>query len=583
MTTAERARRAREREDGFTIIEVMVALIVFALIAGAAAAMLVGGTKAAVVTRMDTGAKELGQQQLEAMRNLLHQPDGGSDSSAVELLKKYFPAYSSTSVGCGVTGYVAAGVTRCTSDGDPTSGAFYRTVIDPVTGFSKYKQYVTVDFMDKDRNPVKVDSTYSPSAPPSIFMGIGIQTIWQVGTMSKSFYLSAFIPSTSPASPETTYAAHATALMLQGMLDASRTATAAAGVLDLSGSLTLGATASSSAQGGYAFIDGGSRVDGSVKVSSVPPSDSGAPYSHTDSSPAILLDGTNQIAYINSPSYSGVGAWTTNGLPTSGSSGTPVTGYVPKQGSGQRDVSFNNDASPDALLQISSGPLVWVTQGATGDPVPAADSTANSVRATGYATTTATSGATRHAVSTTVTARTQTIHLLPTSFAPNGLVQIRLVSSSLTCKTDGQTAPQPGVTYTAYVSFWEDKTATNWEYDNGSWTLEAPATSAGYTSYLTLSNAQSTDPLRTAPLSQILVGSNVGVQLSLSQYIASWQSLTSAESAAVGQVDTSTKAVTGSVASVLSLTTAPMRTADATSGVGVTLANLTCSAMDVRP
>ena len=584
MTTAERIARARNRDEGFTLIEVMVAMVIFAIVASAAAAMLVGGSKAGLVTRMDTGAKELGQQQLESMRNLLHQPDGGSDSSAVELLKVYFPSYASTSVACRTNGFVASGATRCTSDGDPATGAFYRTVIDPVPDFERYTQYVTLQFLNDSRQPITLDSSYTPATPPSGFLSATVQTVWTVGEMSKHFQLSAYIPTTSPASPVASLAAHAVALELSGDLDSTRTATLGVGLVDIAGSITLGAAASASAQGGYATISGGSRVDGSTKVVSVPPSDSGAPYAYTDTASLALVDGADTVASVNRPAYSGVGASTTSALPVIASSTSPVKGYIPSQGSGQQDITFTNNASPASRLGIVDGPLAYVTQGATADPVPAASSTTAAARGAGYAATTATSGATRHSVSATVGAATQTIHLLPTAFAPAGLVQIRLVDASLTCQTDGlnSSSLKDSVSYTAYVSFYEDASKTNWQYSGGTWTQSTTPGTAGYIPYLTLGSTKTTDALRTAPLTQIQVGTDdSGAPLMLSDYIESWQSLTATESTAVGEVD-STMAVQANVPSVLAIATQPMRDNDAESGMSLTLAKFSCTAGDTR-
>lgn len=212
MTDLLRRRRLAGDEGGFTLIEVIVALVIFTMILATTVSMLIASTKASLIAKMDTGAKNLAQERVEQVRNLpFHKdhPMSGAVPSAAEaddLLDTYFLSYSATDAACKVTGFVhggtatastapPAGSVRCTYFGDPATGDFYRVASNPVAGYPRYAQYITTQFLPPGGaagTPLTVPSTYNTQGDPasadvavSDLVGIRVTTLWSVGSTSK--------------------------------------------------------------------------------------------------------------------------------------------------------------------------------------------------------------------------------------------------------------------------------------------------------------------------------------------------------------------------------------------------------------
>ena len=84
------ARRRRETGDGgFTLLEVMVAIILLGIVAAGVVPLLVGTLKAANAAKLNTQAKNLAQAQVERMRNLPYHV-AQSAGPYIDLLDIYF-------------------------------------------------------------------------------------------------------------------------------------------------------------------------------------------------------------------------------------------------------------------------------------------------------------------------------------------------------------------------------------------------------------------------------------------------------------------------------------------------------------
>ena len=184
--TSRRLRLAkRGDEGGFTLVEVMAAMVVFALVATGVTAMFASGLRASLLTKMETTAKNLSQQRFEQLRNLpFHIDQVTAGENPPDLLDTYFPN-TTAAAGRGQPGYVGASSPRWTEDGDPANGAFYRYVQDELDGFPKFKQYVATQFLT-DSGTANAATGFNAlvsglDTPPTLAVGVGVTTIWKAG------------------------------------------------------------------------------------------------------------------------------------------------------------------------------------------------------------------------------------------------------------------------------------------------------------------------------------------------------------------------------------------------------------------
>lgn len=557
MVTAVQRRLRAKGDDGFTLVEVLVSLTVFAVVAAASAGMIITSLRTSLVSKLDTGAKNLGQERIEIMRNLpFHIPrdPAATTPDNSDLLDVYYRNLTAAA-GPTSTGFVAACGTQTTTcsgraEWDPPSGSFYRYVIDPIPGYPKYKQYVATQFLDSNRTPL-APGTYDSQvsgidAGPSQFVGITVTTYWSAGTLNKSFQLQTLISAGRPVASLVTLQARATALKLTGGLDATRLLTLNAGVVNLDGALAVGATSAVQAVGAQADITNTAHVDGALASAQAPPNTTAGNASGTAKS--MNFDATT-VAYFGQTRSSGVGAAVTGGLPAVGSSSSPVVAEVVAAGEGSTPVWFSPAPAPLAHLMIdTSKPLVWMEQ--TTGSVPVAESRGHLSGTGGVA----------HSATTSVSSQSLAVRMFPTTFAPGGVLRVRLVSSSLSCTTNGASASGT-LTYSARVAYWDGDE---------------------YVPLLT-DHTQATSPLDSVALATTQVGvDSLGQPIYLGDYISSWSSATSAHVASGRTVDPDLNRVDAAYDGLVKVTSVPMRPGDPTSTVGVIAGSLSCMAEDNR-
>jgi prepilin-type N-terminal cleavage/methylation domain-containing protein len=183
-------RLDRRGDDGFTLVEVMVAMFVFALVASAALGLTVSTLRAAADSRSRTQAKEVAAQVIESMRQLPFSVESGTSASK-DLLDTYFPNLTSPAAApsCGAadspntpastwSGYVSGGQ-RCGYE--VAAGDFYRTVLAelPGDGSMRFVPVVDVQFLEKLTPPGPVTPTvpYSADSPPTRQVGVTVTVI----------------------------------------------------------------------------------------------------------------------------------------------------------------------------------------------------------------------------------------------------------------------------------------------------------------------------------------------------------------------------------------------------------------------
>jgi prepilin-type N-terminal cleavage/methylation domain-containing protein len=566
-------------ESGFSLIEVIVAMLIFALASVAASGMFLTGLKTSLVAKLDTGAKNLAQEVMEKARNLPYHVD--SSVSAPDLLGTYFPSLTplagATSGTVAPPGYVpatAGAAYRLSSE--PATGGFYRTVISPVPQFPKYSQYIAVQYLDANNAAVTPAAAYSTDAFPSTMVGMTVTTKWVAGSITKLLRTYTQIADGQPSNALVTASANAMALKVVTSLDSwtsggalnARQMTLTAGQLDLKGSTTKASAASGTGVAGDVFISSPSDTPGATATAAAPPDQ---PVQSAAVNQQTVNDGVLGIpvASFGQTSVAGLSATTTNSLPNVGSSTTPASTTMGAAGSGSYGLTVNNSATYLPRLRLMPGaPLVF-----TGNTTV--------MTTNGYVQTTpAVAG---HSVSAATTATLTTLHLLPTTFAPQGLLLITLSSASLTCTSTGGVATATPA-YNATV-MWFDPTAAG--------------------SYMTKSvvAGNATDPLTSVanllwcpaaggapPAGADRVNSTAGVDLYLGDYFAagSLQSLIQPTALAARQFDNGGSGVTDTLPPIVTVATQPLAVGqdglspDSGSSVGVQVGALACSAGDYR-
>jgi prepilin-type N-terminal cleavage/methylation domain-containing protein len=151
-------RRRRDSDDGFTLVEVLIAMGLASVILVATAPALLGMISSTLTVKLDSQAKNLAQERLEELRDLRFHVDR-QNGPYLDLLDIYYtnatsssPVKSLTVGGTTLTGqYVTSGATTA---GEPAF-PFYRTTTGAIAGFPGFTQ--VVDASRRSHGPHEVD------------------------------------------------------------------------------------------------------------------------------------------------------------------------------------------------------------------------------------------------------------------------------------------------------------------------------------------------------------------------------------------------------------------------------------------
>lgn len=271
--------RSRNDEAGFTLIEVIVAIALLAVVAAAIVPVLIAGLRAAQFAKTSTQAKNLGQLRLERMRDLTFHVDA-QNGPYVDLLDDYFTSVSQTSFteepaiddanatsttnGHAVGRYVAScplGIM-----GRPC----FQVQVLGVPGYATFAQDIYTQFLTSDTNALAPDPTYknSPTAsavgvdtPPSLLVGVTIVTSYKLGAVLKSTSVYSQIADTRGQRSLLDVQARAAAVYVTSTSPDGTVVQGGAGISDASGSQSSGSTVSASAEGAFVNETGSGRLD----------------------------------------------------------------------------------------------------------------------------------------------------------------------------------------------------------------------------------------------------------------------------------------------------------------------------------
>jgi prepilin-type N-terminal cleavage/methylation domain-containing protein len=560
-------------EKGFTLVEVMVAFLIIAIVAAAGTSLTVRGLRSTLEAKQLTQAKNLVSAQTEEMRGLPYFVAFTTSTSKVDVLDRYFPTRVAPASGPICTagaetwlanrtawsGYVAAGGARC-MDFEPATGAFYRTVVDPaVSGSAKTALVVATQFIglaagNGTAAPV-VDpaTTYAwnatgMDAPASGQVAAHVTAVFgPPGGDVRHTTSRTDIADRRGGPPLVSAETNAAAVTVEATLApavAGGTGTPLRlelGTVAGNGAVTFITKAAVEAVGASMQTEAG-RVDGAAEIANSPGTVSGSANGGALTSGGLSIGATRT---------SGVSAMSTVSDPGYGSAVASAAGGT---------FSFDQ-AQPDLGLD-GSNPIVRVDSGGTanmpgGGSCPAAPGTYGAA-GSGWMNTGIGSPATLAACAQSAAA---TVQLFPTAFAPDGLIQVVAENVIARCEISGSS-----------------RTATTSGRVTVRW-LTAPTTYAEAT--VALNGTNVTGALPDLTTTQLVNGKKLG------DYIGSWAAFDGVE--ALGSADPldGARMASARVPAALTVATMPMRnlavnTPDPDSAVKVSIGRALCSATDRR-
>lgn len=573
-------RRLRKSpDDGFTLVEVMVALVIFGIAAAGTTPLLIKAIDATQTGKLNTQAKNLLQARVESMRNLPFHV-ATSAGPYIDLLDTYFRDATGAGANTACATHTYAGSTYTCS----------RTALS----LPSFSETVDAQFVDQNNAVITPQTGYdSQSAtadvPPSNTLSVVVTETWVRGGVSKSFSAATKISSSATGLPQIVSQIRGSGLSISTATDDLSIPTTLqydAGLIAANAGLSTGATANAQVQGALTNLSSGqTSVGQAVGYLDAPPDQ--ATFTTVNGSATTGYPCTNNLVCFGPSTVSGVTGTASNGLPQVGTWTAPLTAAILKSASsGTKGLWLSNvptTANQTRLTRLgvqssavpvsSTNPtqLVRSVQG-TGNAGYAAScsgagtavSNADVVTSTGYIATTANA---THSVTACATATTRRIDLFPltgaSGFNADGVVQVVLQYAGLQC---GAVA---GATGTLTASY---KATVSWlKYGD---TLPTTKTID--------SSVSGPDPLQASLLAKnSTTGVQVGVApdgtaLYLGDYIQSWSS------GAISKT-TTTQNAQGSLTAV-SMTTVATRDADSNgaSAINVALGKLSCSAQDNR-
>lgn len=501
---------APERDAGFTLVEVVVAIGILMSLLVAVLPQLVGGIKANDVARASTQAKALATSELERMRNLpFHvEPNAGD---YVDLLDRHFHDLAPASPPPGAptctddsgrtlpptvasTGYVTDSAGRC--PWEPT-GAFYRTVRTGATDpdLDGFVVTAATQFLDAATPPQPIpppgdyDTTVvGKDAPVTSQVGVTVTVLPARATDRRPVSTYTQISRSYQTTTRLRATAEAVALeastMLPGPTPEEGNAVSVSGALmNLDASLVTGSRVDLTAAGVTASAATGEN-NGTTRTATTAPPDTAATWSSTGDgqlSPAGCL-----VACWGGGSVHG--SWTpttADGLPGVGASSAPVEvalktpsaggGYALRVGMGGGAVLRSELGLDNPVLRLRAGEFgpgigSGCTVGSTGSGLR--------LSAGGWARTTAAPAGGADACATSRSAEVGVLMRPTESAGPMPMVTVRVLASSARCTVSGvDHQPATALDFTAEVSYWNGTGYTSLGpfTEDGAATLPAPA------------------------------------------------------------------------------------------------------------
>lgn len=274
-------RNRRCGEEGFTLVEVMIALGLTALVLTASLPAFIGMLRSTVALKLDTRAKNLSQERIEQIRDLRFHVDR-QNGPFLDLLDLYYtnatsagPTTTLTSGGTAMNGsYVATAVA---SGGEP-AGPFYRVTTGQLAGASDYTQVIDAQFLAPDGTVIPASrfqsvydsQTVGKDQAPSLLLGITVITKWTSAGNAKQLRTYTRVSEGRAAAPVIQTQARSVAVDVTSTGADGTTLELQEGVASADGSQSSGSTVAGYASGAIASKSGTTSVTGLLSQFNLP-------------------------------------------------------------------------------------------------------------------------------------------------------------------------------------------------------------------------------------------------------------------------------------------------------------------------
>ncbi|MDQ5815032.1 MAG: type II secretion system GspH family protein [Actinomycetota bacterium] len=590
-------RLRRRTERGFTLIEVLAALLVFSLITLGIVPLLATSMKAASLARTGTVAKNAGLKGMEHARDLPYYISYAAQNQRVDLLDMYFPGITTLNANqtyAGTPNYTFT--TRCTSGSTIPGCPQDLPAGYEVTYVSQFVKPVEAGTNTVSYTPVAPAAGYSWNAagnldlPAATLVLMKVTTTWQAGGQPRSYLMTSLLSDRKfgevrlQGSAKISYALQALTTYASGSSEAeliaklglaesniqSRSASTATQIVT-GGTLTL--TESVTGNTNATLMDEYTGVDVAYDA---PPNQT--PSGSSASAGTVVNDDLS-----GSPLVAGLGGTSASG-PSPGLEVTVANELPEARGGfsldsilGQEDLWVDTQASYLDKHLNPAKHILSVRPRMLGTETGASGSTFAETLGLGTA---------GRGVATQATVTVNDVQLLPTTFIPTtpaSVIQVADFAATVDCKATAVAATTvASPTWTATLKFWSDPT------NNGNFT------GSGYTTLNLAGN--STDVLgtygpaagQTNPLVYDGATNAEDIYLfedtssSKSGYLNGWSSLYNVTTTGFQKDVANGKTASADIGGALRIDTAPTDTAEATSALQLALGSLNCASVDRR-
>lgn len=507
MSSCERVRR-RHDERGFSLVEIVIAMALLAMLLVAALPMFLSMVRGTVVTRQQTQAKNLAQERLEQIRDLRYHVDR-QNGPFLDMLDIYYtnatassPSTTVTVGGDSLTGrYIPSGGG---TGGEPVA-PYYRVQTSALSGATGFTQVVAAQFLEGDGRTVVPASRFQGTAtsgydsqaagrdtPPTLMLGVTVITRWLQDGVEKTFRTYTTVTETRPERPVLQSQARSTAVDISSTAADGTTLQLQGGVASLDGAQSSGSSVSGYVTGALARRTGQAVQEGRNARFQLP----GQPVALLGTGSSVVPAGCTWFGF-GGTQVDNVSADVGTGLPKSP---VNVDGATPRNVVSGRiiDNAGNTCGALSFTTVVDSGAQRTDSVGNRMGPSPFAflpDSggSGTSVQADAYVTATDLTASPQRTYSGARMSMGRAVRMFPntpdnpkSTAADYGLVTAKVTTATIDCTSGGGTAiGTVRAAYTAVLRWWgKSSTETVARWRQATWTYDsttgtAPVLAAG--------------------------------------------------------------------------------------------------------